>query len=56
MAARAASPSGEVFADRPSSSMMTGNGTRTVHRRLSTTEANMERDDKRMLVSMTRTV
>jgi len=41
---------------KPSSSIMTGRGMITVQRRLSTREANIERDDSRMFVSMTSTV
>lgn len=55
-AAEAASPRGEMFEERPSSSMMTGSGMMMVHLRLSTRDENMEREDKRILVSMTRVV
>lgn len=47
---------GESDVAKPSSSMMTGRGMITVQRRLSTREANIERDDSRMLVSTTSTV
>ena len=55
-AATAASPNTDESEERPSSSMMTGKGITTVHSRLSTREAIMERDDNRILVSTTRMV
>ena len=56
MAVLAASPSWEVFAERPSSSIMTGRGMMMVHRRLSMREEIIDKDERRMLVSITRTV
>ena len=53
MAACDALPSGEELEERPLSSMTTGTGMTTVQRRLSMTDASMDREDKRMLVSTT---
>ena len=47
---------GESDVAKPSSSIMTGRGTITIQRRLSTSEANIERDNSRMFVSITSTV
>jgi hypothetical protein len=52
----AASLSWEVFAERPSSSIMTGRGIMMVQRRLSMSEEIIDKDERRMLVSTTRTV
>ena len=56
MAVSAASPSWEVLAERPSSSIMTGRGMMMVQRRLSMREETIDNDERRMLVSTTRTV
>ena len=56
MAASAASPSWEVFAERPSSSIMTGRGMMMVQWRLSMSEEIIDKDERRMLVSTTSTV
>ena len=56
MAVPAASPSWEVFAERPSSSIMTGRGMMMVQRRLSMSEETIVKDERRMLVSTTSTV
>ena len=56
MAVSAASPSWEVLAERPSSSITTGSGMIMVQRRLSMREEIIDNDDRRMLVSTTRTV
>ena len=56
IAVSAASPSWEVFAERPSSSIMTGRGIMMVQRRLSMSEEIIDKDERRMLVSTTSTV
>jgi hypothetical protein len=56
MAVSAASPSWEVFAERPSSSIMTGRGIMMVQQRLSMSEETIDKDERRMLVSTTSTV
>lgn len=56
MAVCAASPSWEVLAESPSSSIMTGRGMMMVQRRLSIKEETVEKDERRMLVSTTSTV
>ena len=55
MAVSAASPSWEVLAERPSSSIITGRGMIMVQRRLSVREEIIDKDDRSMLVSTTRT-
>ena len=56
IAARAALPSWEVFADRLSNSMMTRMGIMTVQWRLSMMEVSIDKEDKGMLVSTTSTI
>lgn len=56
MAVSAASPSWEVLAERPSSSIMTRSGMMTVQRRVSMREEIIDKDERSMLVSTTRTV
>ena len=56
MAVSAASPSWEVLAERPSSSIITGRGIMMVQQRLSMSEEIIDKDERRMLVSTTRTV
>ena len=56
MAKSAASPSWEVLAERPSSSIMTGRGMIMVQRRLSMRDEIIDKDERSMLVSTTRTV
>ena len=55
MAVSAASPSCEVLAERPSSSIMTGRGMMIVQQRLSMREETIDKEERRMLVSTTRT-
>ena len=56
IAVSAASPSWEVLAERPSSFIMTGRGMMIVEQRLSMREETIDKDERRMLVSTTRTV
>jgi hypothetical protein len=46
MAVSTASPSWEVFAERPSSSIMTGRGIMMVQRRLSMSEEIIDKDER----------
>jgi hypothetical protein len=55
IAVSAASPSWEVFAERPSSSIMTGRGM-MVQRRFLMSEGIIDKDERRMLVYTTSTV
>ena len=56
MAVSAASPSWEVLAERPSSSITKGSGMIMVQCKLSMREEIIDNDDRRMLVSTMRTV